>query len=181
MRRIVIVGNAGSGKSTLARQLGERLSLPVVHLDALAWDPGWLSVSTEVLRRCLSQAISGDAWITDGNYAAVTFDLRLPRADLVIWVERTSLQCLWRVLLRAAGSHFRSDEHLAPGCPERFDGMLLRRLRFILNFSRVNRPRIEAARIQYGPDVPVVLLRGKAQVSAFLARCANTPAGALPL
>jgi adenylate kinase family enzyme len=173
MRRIVIVGNAGSGKSTLARQLGERLRLPVVHLDALAWDPGWLSVSTEVLRSRLSHAISGDAWITDGNYAAVTFDLRLPRADLVIWVDRPRVQCLWRVLRRAVRSYFGPDEHLAPGCPERFEGMLLRRLRFILNFNRVNRPRIEAARLRYGPDVPVVVLRGGQAMSAFLANSAR--------
>ena len=34
-QRIVIVGCSGSGRSTLARKLGERLALPVVHLDVL--------------------------------------------------------------------------------------------------------------------------------------------------
>ena len=67
MRRIVILGNAGSGKSTPARRLGDRAGLPVLHLDALAWNPGWQPASTEVLRRRLSAAISGEARITDGN------------------------------------------------------------------------------------------------------------------
>lgn len=32
--KIQIIGYSGSGKSTLARQLGELLSLPVLHMDA---------------------------------------------------------------------------------------------------------------------------------------------------
>ena len=35
MRRIVVVGCQGSGKTRLALGLGQKLSLPVVHLDVL--------------------------------------------------------------------------------------------------------------------------------------------------
>lgn len=35
MRRVLIIGNSGGGKSTLARRLGEKLGLPVIHLDVL--------------------------------------------------------------------------------------------------------------------------------------------------
>ena len=171
MRRIIIVGSAGCGKSTLARQLGKRLGLPVIHLDALCWQPGWKAISTDELRAELSQAIEGDAWITDGNYAVHTFDLRLPRADLVIWVERSTFHCVWRVIRRAIRSRFDPQQDLAPGCKERIDRRFFDRLRFIVRFNRVNRPRIEAARMMYGPQVPVLVLRGDKAMRAFLASC----------
>ena len=168
MQRIVILGSAGTGKSTLARRLGERLNLPVIHLDALNWQPDWKALPPDVFRARLAEAIAGDAWITDGNYALLTFDLRLPRADLIIWVDRSRLHCLWRVFRRALRSLFSTHEHLAPGCPERFDRRFWDRLKYILHFKRVNRPRIESARLLHGPQVPVIFLRSDREIAVFL-------------
>lgn len=167
MRRIVIVGTAGSGKSTLARRLGERLHLPVIHLDALNWHPGWRVLTSDELRSRLTTALTGDRWITDGNYALLTFDLRLPRADLVIWVEQPIIKSLWRVIKRAILSQFREDERLAAGCKEDLP-RLWSRIRFIANFNRVNRPRIQAELRKHGPGVPVTVLRGDRDVASFL-------------
>ena len=94
MQRIVILGNAGSGKSTLARRIGERLRLPVVHLDKLFWGPGWSKPETKVFRARVGAAVAGAGWVCEGNYYWQTFDLRLPKADLVVWLNTPRITCL---------------------------------------------------------------------------------------
>lgn len=169
MRRIVIVGNAGTGKSTFADRLGSKLNLPVIHLDALCWEPDWKRLQHDEFRARIAAAISSDAWITDGNFADLTFDLRLPRADAFIWLEQPRIICFWRVIRRALRNHFRDDENLAPGCPERFDARFFDRLRFIVNFNRINRPKIENLRMALAPQIPIITLHGDREIVRFLA------------
>ena len=157
MSRIIILGCAGSGKTTLARRLGECTRAPVICLDAL-----WQSLGKEkdisTFRALTKQAHAGDTWISDGNFAQATFDIRLPRATLVIWLECSKLCCAWRAIVRV----FKPGEH-HQACK------LMEVLRFIWNFDRVNRPRIEAFRLSHGPSVPVRKLMGGPEVAAFLA------------
>jgi len=168
MRRIVILGNAGSGKSTLARRLGERLGAPVVHLDLLFWAPGWREPDSEAFRERVAAAHVGDDWISEGNYARRTFDIRLPRAELVIWMDTPRLTCARRVILRTASGKRRPD--LAAGCEENiFRGDFPEFLGFTWNFDRRSRAGIEGYRLTHGPGVPVVRLRHRRQTDDFLA------------
>jgi adenylate kinase family enzyme len=159
MVRIVILGCAGSGKTTLARQLGERTGAPVICLDAI-WQPHWEEKDVPVFRSLMKEAHAGDEWISDGNFALVTFDIRLPRATLVIWLKRSKLRCAWRVITRVFK---RTEAHRIGG--------LTKALAFIWKFDRVNRPRIEAARVFHGPDVPVRRLTSSGEIAAFLSSC----------
>jgi adenylate kinase family enzyme len=154
--RIVILGCAGSGKTTLARQLGERTGAPVICLDAM-WQAHSEENNVPAFRALLKQAHAGDEWISDGNFALATFDIRLPRATLVIWLERSRLYCASRAIMRV----FKGGE------PHRI-GKLAEVLAFIWKFDRVNRPRIEATRLSHGPDVPVRRLTGGREIVAFL-------------
>lgn len=52
MEKILIIGGNGCGKTTLACQLAERLSLPLVHLDALYWGDNWQPVPEERPKMC---------------------------------------------------------------------------------------------------------------------------------
>jgi adenylate kinase family enzyme len=167
MQRIVILGNSGSGKSSLAREIGQRLDLPVVHLDPLFWEPGWVEPVNEMFRERVRQAVAGDTWICEGNYSRRTFDLRLPRADLVIWLDTPRLTCMKRVILRSALNRPRAD--LPVGCTERLDRAFLQFLKYVWNFDRVNRPSIEAMRATVGPHIPVIHLCAGQQISKFLA------------
>lgn len=69
MRRVLVIGCGGAGKSTLARQLGEATGLPVIHLDAHYWRPGWVETPKETWRAAVDELIAADAWIMDGNYS----------------------------------------------------------------------------------------------------------------
>jgi adenylate kinase family enzyme len=167
-RRIVILGNAGSGKSTLARRLGAALALPVVHLDRLFWEPGWVEPEPEAFRARVRAALDGDGWISEGNYARRTFDLRLPRADLVLWLATPRLTCLLRVLRRSLRNEARPDR--AEGCEERFDRAYLTFLNYVWTFDRATAPRLEHERQALAPDLLLVRLGSGAEIDAFVAR-----------
>jgi len=166
MHRIVILGNAGSGKSTLARELGRRLGLSVVHLDKLFWQPGWVEPDAEQFRQRVREAVASDTWVSEGNYARRTFDLRLPLADLVIWLDTPRRTCLRRVLIRSLLNRRRPD--MAPGCTEKLDREFLNFLKYVWQFERGYRPGIEAVRLRVNPQVPTVHLRSAREVAAFL-------------
>jgi len=164
-QRIVIVGCSGSGKSTLARRLGLRLGLPVIHLDVLHYLPGWKRASLADFRARVTDAHRSEAWISEGNFASWTFDIRLPRAEAFVMLERPRWLCLWRVMRRAAIER-RNRPDLPLGCPEQIDKDLLD---YIRNFGKAGRPEIEAARLQHGPSIPVLRLSRNSEVSRLLA------------
>jgi adenylate kinase family enzyme len=83
-RRISVVGTSGSGKTTTAGQIAERLGIPHVELDALHWEPNWAEAAFDVFCQRLSQAISGDVWVVDGNYGK-SRHIVLSGADTVVW------------------------------------------------------------------------------------------------
>ncbi len=113
--------------------------MPFLCLDDI-WQPSWTAADTPRFRELIADAHAGDAWISDGNYAAVSFDIRLPRADRIVWLDRPRLGCAWRAFARV----FRAGEaHRVGG--------LAKVAAFIWNFNRVNRPRIEAARRRARP------------------------------
>ncbi|MDP1632839.1 MAG: hypothetical protein Q8L66_15590 [Caulobacter sp.] len=164
MQRILILGCPGAGKSRLSRALGARLDLPLVHLDALYWRPGWVASALKDFRVRVAAAVASDRWICDGGYGS-TYDLRLPRADLIIWLDTPRWLCLLRVMLRWLTHLGRTRADMGPDCPEKVDAAFIT---YIWRWRRDNRPTLEAALARLAPATPLVTLRSDRAVTAFL-------------
>jgi adenylate kinase family enzyme len=163
MQRVVILGCSGSGKSTFARALGERTGLPVFHLDALFWKPGWVEPDAAEFKAKVAAVAAQDAWITDGIYAGRTFPLRLPRADTVIFLHQPRWLCMFRVVWRCLTDFGRGRPDMAEGCKENLN---LDFLKWVWTFDKVHRPNIEKALADHG--VRVTHLSGNAAIGRYL-------------
>lgn len=155
----MVIGCAGSGKSTISKQLAERYALPVVHLDHHFWRPGWNRLSDAEWEAEIERLAGADRWIHDGNYNT-TMPRRLPRADLVVFMDTARWRCLWRVLKRRLA---RSQD--IPGCTETFDPQFLR---YVWRFPKHSRGRVLANLAPHTDRIPVVHLRTPREVRDFL-------------
>jgi adenylate kinase family enzyme len=103
MQRISVVGTTGSGKTSLARQISVCRKIPHVELDYLYWEPNWIQAPNDVMCERVSQAISGNSWVVDGNYSIVR-DIVWQKADTVVWLDYSwpvvISRILWRTLSR---------------------------------------------------------------------------------
>jgi adenylate kinase family enzyme len=111
--RIHVTGNAGAGKTTLARELGKRLSLPVIHLDRVVWRPGWKKVPLAEKEQLLRRISEPASWLIEGVSGVIR-----QRADIVVFLDVPRHVCLWRCVRRNWAYLFRSRPELPDNCPE---------------------------------------------------------------
>ncbi|MBB3312171.1 adenylate kinase family enzyme [Rhizobium sp. BK196] len=164
-RRIMVIGCSGGGKSTLAQKLASHFDLTYLSIDRdIRWLPGWVQRSKEEQCQRIVDRIADERWIMDGTNTS-TFDIRLPRTDIVIWVRMPRLLCIWGVLTRWLKHLGRSRPEMAPGCIEKVDWQFLE---FIWTFEKKFTPRIIEAIAAYGPHVPVLQVKSRRQMRALL-------------
>jgi adenylate kinase family enzyme len=166
MRRIMIIGSAGTGKSTLARVVGAKLELPVVHLDRHYWSPGWVAPEAAEWRRRVAELAAGEAWVMDGNYSS-TFDLRLPRAHALVWLDLPRWIYFPRAIWRSVVNYGQVRADIGPGCREQLDLDFL--FNWVWNYPTRSRPRILQLVRELATTRRVVVLRSRREVAAFTA------------
>lgn len=169
MKRIVVLGSGGSGKSTFSQRLGAILQLPVIHLDAHFWRPGWVEPVRKDWAAQQLDLIQQPGWIMDGNYGG-TLDIRLGIADTVIFLDLHHMLCLWRVLKRRVLYHGRSRPDMASECPESIDWQFIT---WVWQYPRDKRPGVlrKLARLQH--QKTIIHLRSPNDVQQFLQQHAS--------
>lgn len=158
MQRVLVIGSPGAGKSTFSRELARRTGLPLTHLDAEYWRPGWVRPPKAQWEAKVRELISPDAWILDGNYTS-TLSLRAARADTVIVLDSSRWLCLYRAASRALLDR-RTDRMNVGKEP-----LNLEFLRFIWSFPAVQRRQL--SELKQMPGLHLVRLSTDAQAEAW--------------
>lgn len=167
MSKIIIIGSPGSGKSTFSRALASCTGLPLIHLDAVYWKPGWMPTPKEQFKEILGALVGGSEWIIEGNYGS-TLEIRLREADTVIWLQLPRPLCVWRVWKRMWSHRSRSRSDLAEGCAEGFTRGFLKLVLFAWRFPDQGAKRIQEVLDAGSAGKRVIILRSDRETADFL-------------
>lgn len=165
----MIIGCCGAGKSTLSRALSAKTGLPLYHLDQYYWRENWQETPKEEWRPIVQSLTDQDTWIIDGNYGG-TFDIRIPRADVIIYLDYPTWKCFYRVIKRIAQYHGKVRPDMPKGCKERFNFEFLH---YVATYKLIRGKSIHKKLEQLKQSKEVIVLSNDKQVEDFLS-CVTT-------
>lgn len=161
VNRILIIGCPGAGKSTLAVQIAQIGNIPLVHLDSIQWIDNETNASQAAFDAKLQEEIQKDQWVIDGNYAR-TLELRMKRAEMVVWLDLPRSVCLYRILKRYVKNKGKKNPH---GNPDRLDFSFLR---FVWNYKKENDSHIRSLRGRYQGQLLFIHIRSGRKLRKFI-------------
>ncbi len=163
-KRILIIGCGGSGKSKLAEQLHQKLNLSIIHLDQHYWKPNWVESQKGDWELTVNRLIQAPEWIMDGNYGG-TMDLRIERADTIIFLYFPTITCIYRVVKRTIKYWGKTRPSMPRDCPERLN---LEFLHYVQLYNRTRASSILDKLKKIEKEKNIFILRNDKDVKNFL-------------
>mgnify|MGYP006336152325 FL=1 len=164
-KRILIIGSAGSGKTYLSNILSEKLDIEVTHLDKMYWLPNWERQPVTFCEDLTKELVVSDEWILDGNYIQ-TLDIRLEKADLVIFLKVNRFKCIASLFKRKRLAKRKKIERddLADGCVDKLDCSFLK---WAFTFNNDYAPKLLEVINKY-PDVDLKVFNKREDALEFI-------------
>ena len=120
------------------KKLNAVLRLKIIHLDQYFWQPNWVEMKKTKWEQTVTNLASEPEWIIDGNYG-LTIDIRIQRADAIIFLDFSTIKCLWRIMKRVLKYRGKVRPDMPKGCKERFD---LGLYHYVLTYNMLRRQSI---------------------------------------
>ncbi len=93
--KITVVGNAGGGKTLLSRQLSKIHDLPLIHVDAVQFQPGMKIRPQDETRKILLDFTNQEKWIVDGYGPLDLIEKRFLLAERIVFVDFPIWRHFW--------------------------------------------------------------------------------------
>ena len=107
--RINVIGTAGSGKSTFSKRIAEKLDIPCIEIEELAWKSNWTEATDDELFSELKTNLSSEDWVLDGNYSK-TRHIKWKRCQIVVYLDLSFHIIFYRLLRRTLIRIFTGKE-----------------------------------------------------------------------
>ncbi|WP_288426997.1 AAA family ATPase [uncultured Agrobacterium sp.] len=164
--RVMVVGSSGSGKTTISRKIATHLGADYFSIDRdVRWLPNWTQREKAEQHRIINDIIVGDRWVLDGSNPS-TFNVRLPRTDIVIWMRLPRWTCLAGIARRVARNYGRVRADMADGCREPFPDMEF--LTYVWTFEQRHAPIFIRNFDLCGPEVPIFQVKSREEAGRLL-------------
>lgn len=164
MQKILILGSCGAGKSTFAKKLSKILKIKLIHLDQHYWKSNQKRTEKNEWEEKIISLTKENQWIMDGNYRN-TLDIRIPRADTIIWLDFPAFICFYHVLKRKFKNN-RVDK--IKFCEEKVDFDLIKWI--LWTFPRTTRKEIENKLKKVSNQKNIYILKSNKDMKSFLSK-----------
>ena len=158
MKKVIVIGCPGSGKTTFSEKLRDKTGLPLYYLDAIWHRPDRTHISREEYDTTLSEILSLDRWIIDGNYKR-TIESRLSACDTVFLFDLPTAVCL-----EGATERLGKERYDMPWIDTELDPALKKEIE---DFPQKSLPDIYALLEKYA-EKTIIIFKNREQSNDFL-------------